>query len=78
MPQEKPHDSAAGFAPNRCPLCGGDNQCAVAAGQPPESCWCQNAVISEAALAAVPAEAVNKVCLCPSCGCATEESNDER
>lgn len=57
----------------RCPLCGSDNQCAIAAGRPPETCWCQDAVISKAALAAIPTEAVNKVCLCPACGRATEE-----
>jgi hypothetical protein len=51
-----------------CPLCGGDNQCAVAAGRPPESCWCQQASISSEALAAVPADAVDKYCLCPACG----------
>lgn len=60
-----------------CPLCGGDNQCAIAAGKPPETCWCQNATISAEALAAVPEDAVNKVCLCPACGQATQEASDE-
>jgi hypothetical protein len=26
-----------------CPLCEGPNECAVAAGQPAESCWCFSA-----------------------------------
>lgn len=61
-----------------CPLCGGDNQCAIAAGRAPESCWCQEADISKEALAAVPEQAVNKVCVCPACGRATQEPEDER
>lgn len=56
-----------------CPLCGGDNQCAMAAGKPADSCWCQEVTISKEALAAIPAEAVNKICLCPACGRAEQE-----
>lgn len=63
---------------NICPLCGAENQCAVAAGKPPEDCWCQNVTINPEVLAALPAEAVNKVCLCPACGTATPEESRER
>jgi len=29
--------------PDRCPLCGGPNRCAVAAGTAPRACWCMTA-----------------------------------
>ena len=51
-----------------CPLCGGANQCAPAkAGTLEVECWCTTASISPEALARVPAELVNKACLCPRC-----------
>lgn len=58
-----------------CPLCGGDNQCAMAAGKPPESCWCQEATFDKEALEAIPAESQGKHCLCPACGRLTEDSS---
>jgi len=61
-----------------CPLCGGDNQCAMAAGQPAASCWCQDVVISPAALAAIPAASVGKHCLCPACGKMKGDTTVER
>ena len=51
-----------------CPLCGGANQCAPAsAGTLDVECWCTKAVISPEALARIPADLVNKACLCPRC-----------
>jgi hypothetical protein len=50
-----------------CPLCGGDNQCAIASGSDPRDCWCREAAIDTAVLARLPAEAVGKVCICPAC-----------
>lgn len=51
-----------------CPLCGGANQCAPAkAGSLDVACWCTTAEISPQALALIPAELVNKACLCPRC-----------
>jgi len=51
-----------------CPLCGGANQCAPArAGTLDIECWCSKAAISPQALARVPAELLNKACLCPRC-----------
>ena len=61
-------DPRALYPSDHCPLCGGDNQCAMAAGQPAETCWCQGASISPEALAAIPAESVGVRCLCPACG----------
>ena len=51
----------------RCPLCGKPNECAVAAGRDPETCWCMTATMSPSALAAIPAEAQGKVCICAEC-----------
>ncbi|MBT9513928.1 MAG: cysteine-rich CWC family protein [Acidovorax sp.] len=51
-----------------CPLCGGPNQCAMAAGLPPESCWCMTQPIAPAALAAVPEAQRGQVCICAACG----------
>ena len=51
----------------KCPLCDNPNDCAVAAGQDPESCWCMTAAMSPSALESIPAEAQGKVCICARC-----------
>ncbi|MBX9832893.1 MAG: cysteine-rich CWC family protein [Burkholderiaceae bacterium] len=52
-----------------CPLCGQANQCAIAAGQPAESCWCMEpGSIAPGALAALTPEQRGKTCICPACG----------
>jgi hypothetical protein len=51
--------------PDRCPLCGGPNDCGMAAGK--SECWCFEAKISAEALAQVPEEAKGKVCVCRKC-----------
>jgi hypothetical protein len=51
----------------RCPICGGENQCAQAAGHPPRACWCMHADVPEALIEAVPAEARNRRCICRRC-----------
>lgn len=55
-----------------CPLCGADNQCAVAAGGPPETCWCYSVQLEGEAKekAAAISEAQ---CICPACGLPTEK-----
>lgn len=51
-----------------CPICGGSNQCAPAStGTFEVECWCTKATISPAALARVPADLIDKACLCPRC-----------
>jgi Cysteine-rich CWC len=57
---------------DKCPLCGEDNQCAMAAGKPPETCWCMTTEISAAALEALPESERGVRCICPGC------ANDER
>lgn len=51
----------------KCPLCGEPNECAVAAGSDPESCWCMSATMDPRVLASIPAEAQGRVCICPRC-----------
>ncbi len=59
------------LAPRRatlCPVCGGDNACAVAqSGRYDAACWCATAAIAPEALARVPASEVDRSCLCPRC-----------
>lgn len=51
-----------------CPLCGGANECVPAStGRLDVECWCSKTAISATALARVPAELINKACLCPRC-----------
>ncbi len=59
--------------PRTCPLCGGDNHCAMASGQVPERCWCVSLEIDPAVLQRLPAEAVGKVCICRACAGADGE-----
>ena len=51
--------------PDRCPLCGGPNDCGGAAGK--SECWCATVKISPEALARAPEEAKRKVCMCAEC-----------
>jgi hypothetical protein len=61
-------ETLAALPNTRCPLCGGANDCTPAAtGRLDVACWCTTAAISPEALARVPAELVNKACLCPRC-----------
>jgi len=54
--------------PNRCPLCGGANECQMCsstAGHGP--CWCFTTEIPAALLARVPAAQRNRACICRHC-----------
>lgn len=51
----------------RCPLCGAENQCAMAGGRDPSSCWCMSATMDADALAAIPKDAQGRVCICAKC-----------
>ena len=57
--------------PSRCPLCGGDNGCAMAAeqatGEAQPACWCVSALFSPTLLARLPAGAVDAACICARC-----------
>ncbi|MCB1705999.1 MAG: cysteine-rich CWC family protein [Halioglobus sp.] len=58
-----------------CPLCGGDNQCAIAAGRSGTNCWCQTATISAEARAKA-ADSADRQCICRACGQPTGELKD--
>mgnify|MGYP003586494236 FL=1 len=59
----------------RCPLCGGDNRCAVelsrATGAPLAPCWCMDVGMSahaaKALQARLPAHARGLACICTAC-----------
>jgi hypothetical protein len=68
---ERPNSNEA----TKCLLCGEVNECAVAAGRDPESCWCMTATMSPSALAAIPTEAKGKVCICARCAAGTRASD---
>ena len=59
------------YDPTRCPLCGGDNRCAMelekATGQVQPPCWCVSQTFSADLLARLPAEAQDKACICGAC-----------
>jgi len=58
----------AGIAPERCPLCGGVNDCQLCTISAYKgSCWCMNAQIPDELLATVPAESRNRACICRGC-----------
>lgn len=51
-----------------CPLCGGDNACAMTLDSDgAEQCWCMHVAVSPQVLARVPDELKNKACLCQAC-----------
>ncbi|HEY9097166.1 MAG TPA: cysteine-rich CWC family protein [Hydrogenophaga sp.] len=58
-------------SPTQCPLCGGDNRCAMeierATGQPQPPCWCVQAHFPPALIDALPAQAQGKSCICMVC-----------
>jgi hypothetical protein len=54
-----------------CPLCGGDNRCAMelarATGEAQAPCWCVNETFPPELMATLPDEARGKACICISC-----------
>jgi hypothetical protein len=54
--------------PARCPVCGAENRCAMAADPDASHCWCFDVTISAESLSRVPAEARGVACLCARCG----------
>jgi hypothetical protein len=51
----------------RCPICGSQNECAMAADPGASDCWCFAAQVSDEALKAIPEEARGLVCICARC-----------
>jgi hypothetical protein len=67
LPPSRPPDTD----PSRCPLCGGDNRCAMelqkATGQAQPPCWCVSQTFSAELLARLPAQAQGVACICSAC-----------
>ncbi|MBW0169405.1 MAG: cysteine-rich CWC family protein [Hydrogenophaga sp.] len=63
--------------PCRCPLCGGDNRCAMEiereTGQPQAPCWCLSATFTAELLARVPPAARGQACICAACAAAAHK-----
>jgi Cysteine-rich CWC len=57
--------TAESIDPHRCPICGRDNQCAVARGR--GACWCFTRPIPDAVLEQVPEAARERACVCETC-----------
>ena len=57
----------ASIDPARCPLCGGDNACAMASGDADRPCWCTRLSFDAGLLARVPAEVKGVACICRRC-----------
>jgi Cysteine-rich CWC len=60
-------ESRVALDPSRCPLCGGANGCAMAAGCNGEACWCTKVTVTAAMLERVPAERRGVACFCAAC-----------
>jgi hypothetical protein len=62
---------SAQIDPSICPVCGEPNQCAIevakSTGKPLQECWCASAVFTAEILFKVPAQAINKACICKKC-----------
>ncbi|MCX2977343.1 hypothetical protein EYC82_08245 [Halieaceae bacterium IMCC11814] len=58
-----PPDASA----STCPLCGKDNQCAIAAGREPATCWCWSANLDPLARERA-ADTADQQCICAHCG----------
>lgn len=67
-PSAKP---PARLDPSRCPLCDGDNRCAMeiekTTGQAQPPCWCVGLPVSAERLASLPAAMQGRACLCGTC-----------
>ncbi|HTN30836.1 MAG TPA: cysteine-rich CWC family protein [Pseudomonas sp.] len=58
----------------RCPLCGGANQCTPAAtGHFDGECWCTQVIVSPEALQRLPPDQIDQACLCPRCAAGVED-----
>lgn len=57
--------------PSRCPLCGGDNRCAMEiereTGVPQGPCWCVDTAFPSGLLDRLPQEARGLACICAAC-----------
>jgi hypothetical protein len=64
---ERPMTSPPASDPARCPLCGRNNDCAMAAGRINGPCWCTNVTVTAEMLARIPADRRGAACVCAAC-----------
>ena len=65
----KPVDVTPSTFAQVCPLCRGENHCAMTIGQAHETCWCHQPTVEIKAewLESLPDEIKGQVCLCQRC-----------
>ena len=63
MNERKPQAVERSF----CPLCGNPNQCALAAGDLSQPCWCTGVTFPAAVLGQVPEVQQRVTCICRRC-----------
>jgi hypothetical protein len=63
--------TSTGIDPQRCPVCGHPNECAMVAGK--GVCWCFNERISPEVMERIPQEARGIACLCSECATGRRE-----
>lgn len=68
MPYDEP------LPPDRCPLCGEPNACAMAADEA-GPCWCFTTPIAEGVIERIPPDQRGRACVCQRCasGAAAED-----
>jgi hypothetical protein len=64
--------SANVLDPTRCPLCGVQNECGIAAGQ--SECWCFDVTIQKQTLDQLPDAARGVACICKTCAAKEAEN----
>ncbi|MFD0588566.1 cysteine-rich CWC family protein [Paenibacillus sp. GCM10027627] len=52
---------------DKCPLCGGNNDCMALRANPVSDCWCFHAAIPKELLARIPEKKRGKACICSRC-----------
>lgn len=50
-----------------CPICGKENNCAIANGKNPEECWCMNVSFPKEVFENIPDDKKDKSCVCLDC-----------
>lgn len=81
MAHHTQRSTSDGVDTTRCPLCGGDNRCAMEiereTGVPQAPCWCVTASFDSALLARLPEQAEGKACICASCVAAASPKTED-
>ena len=68
--------TTASIDPTRCPLCGDDNTCGVAAGT--GQCWCFATSVPPEVLARVPEAQRDRACVCQRCASGERSAEEAR